>query len=65
MTNAMRRLKTPIVEILTLKKQRAALQHIENAALNAAKDQDVVTLQAEMNRIAEMAARGQTCPFED
>ena len=50
-------------EILTIRKQKIALQHIENALLNAAKD--LGTLQAEMNRIAEMAARGQTCPFED
>jgi hypothetical protein len=53
------------VELLTIQKQRIALGHIEKAALNAAKEPKVETLQAEMNQIAEMAARGQTCPFED
>jgi hypothetical protein len=54
-----------ITEIMTLKKQKIALQHIENAALNAANKPNPETLLAEMKRIAEMAARGQTCPFED
>jgi hypothetical protein len=53
------------VELLTIRKQRIALQNIEGAAINAQKEAGLEVLHAELKLIAQMAAQGQTCPFED